>query len=289
MNLKPKALGLLVAACLIGVSQPYTSANATPFSFSTGDPDGRMAAATRPGSGGSFEIETGDDFILTNPTTITSATFTGLVPAGASVSNVVVEVYRVFPLDSDTNRTPNVPTRANSPSDVAFDSRSAPSSLIFQTALVSTSFLALNSVLPGGIHAFPNQTTMGNGPVRGNEVQVSVTFTKPLNLPADHYFFVPQVTLDNGSFLWLSAPRPITGGTGPFTGDLQAWTRDQFLDPDWLRIGTDIVGGTTPPTFAMRFSLTGVATPIPAALPLFATGLGALGLLGWRRKRRLAI
>ena len=27
-------------------------------------------------------------------------------------------------------------------------------------------------------------------------------------------------------------------------------------------------------------------TPLPAALPLFATGLGGLGLLGWRRKRR---
>jgi hypothetical protein len=29
-----------------------------------------------------------------------------------------------------------------------------------------------------------------------------------------------------------------------------------------------------------------VTTPLPAALPLFATGLGALGLLAWRRKRR---
>jgi hypothetical protein len=29
-------------------------------------------------------------------------------------------------------------------------------------------------------------------------------------------------------------------------------------------------------------------TPIPGALPLFATGLGALGLLGWRRKRKTA-
>jgi hypothetical protein len=29
-------------------------------------------------------------------------------------------------------------------------------------------------------------------------------------------------------------------------------------------------------------------TPIPGALPLFATGLGAMGLLGWRRKRKAA-
>jgi hypothetical protein len=28
------------------------------------------------------------------------------------------------------------------------------------------------------------------------------------------------------------------------------------------------------------------ATPLPAALPLFATGIGGLGLLDWRRKRR---
>jgi hypothetical protein len=28
------------------------------------------------------------------------------------------------------------------------------------------------------------------------------------------------------------------------------------------------------------------ATPLPAALPLFATGAGMLGLLGWRRKRK---
>lgn len=29
-----------------------------------------------------------------------------------------------------------------------------------------------------------------------------------------------------------------------------------------------------------------IATPLPAALPLFATGLGGLGFLGWRRKRK---
>ena len=38
---------------------------------------------------------------------------------------------------------------------------------------------------------------------------------------------------------------------------------------------------------ALRVEMTGTAaTPLPAALPLFASGLGALGLLGWRRKRK---
>ncbi len=31
------------------------------------------------------------------------------------------------------------------------------------------------------------------------------------------------------------------------------------------------------------------ATPLPATLPLFASGLGALGLLRWRRKRKVAL
>jgi hypothetical protein len=38
--------------------------------------------------------------------------------------------------------------------------------------------------------------------------------------------------------------------------------------------------------FFDNFSITVNQTPLPAALPLFGTGLGALGLLGWRRKRK---
>jgi hypothetical protein len=34
------------------------------------------------------------------------------------------------------------------------------------------------------------------------------------------------------------------------------------------------------------FWVTPVVTPLPAALPLFVTGLGAFGLIGWRRKRK---
>jgi len=36
----------------------------------------------------------------------------------------------------------------------------------------------------------------------------------------------------------------------------------------------------------MEVNAVKTATPLPAALPLFATGLGGLGLLGWRRRRR---
>ena len=47
------------------------------------------------------------------------------------------------------------------------------------------------------------------------------------------------------------------------------------------------------PGTAIDWSLTNsnvvpTATPLPAALPLFVCGLGAIGLLGWRRKRKAA-
>jgi hypothetical protein len=42
---------------------------------------------------------------------------------------------------------------------------------------------------------------------------------------------------------------------------LQAWIRNSNLSPDWLRIGTDIVGGATPPTFSMTYSLSGETVP----------------------------
>ena len=124
------AAASLTAALLGLASAVPASAAPAPFFFSTGSPDGRIATASRPGSG-SFEIESADDFFLSTATTLTSATFTGLIPATSSVTNVVLEIYRVFPKDSDTSRTsgpptfstPKVPTRVNSPSDVALASR----------------------------------------------------------------------------------------------------------------------------------------------------------------------
>jgi hypothetical protein len=41
------------------------------------------------------------------------------------------------------------------------------------------------------------------------------------------------------------------------------------------------------PTQVGTLEVFATTTPLPAALPLFATGLGAMGLLGWRRKRKV--
>jgi len=266
------------------------------FFFSTGNPDGKIAAASRPGTG-AFEIETGDDFVLSTQTAIHSATFVGLLTGGATVSDigeVRVEMYRIFPKDSDVGRTSGpptfstaqVPTRVNSPSDVEFDDRDTASANLSLTASDLGTFTANNSVLPGGIHPKPGQTTGGDGAVTGEEVQFDVTFSTPFDLPADHYFFIPQVEVSGGDFLWLSAPRPIVAPGTPFPAgstDLQAWTRDEFLAPDWLRVGTDIVGGTT---FNMTFSLTGETVPEPSSCILLGSALLAFAAAGRKKLRR---
>jgi hypothetical protein len=288
---------MTIAMVLIILVFMAAPALAAVFSFDTGNPDGKIAAASRPASAGKFEIETADDFITSAPTTlITGATFTGLLTGGvptSSIIQVVVDIYRVFPQDSDVGRTSDaplfsttkVPTRVNSPSDTAFATRdSGAGQLNFSVADLG-SFTALNSVQPGGIHPFPGQTTGGNGAITGVEVSFAVNFITPFSLPADHYFFVPQVVVDNadGEFFWLSAPKPIVPPGTPFPPgftDLQSWTRDAALVPDWLRIGTDIVGGSPAPTFNAAFSLTGATVPLPASLPLLGTGLIGLWGLG---------
>ena len=114
-----------------------------------------------------------------------------------------------------------------------------------------------------------------------------MNFTDAFDLAADHYFFVPQVQLASGEFYWLSAIRPIVAPGTVFSPDLQAWIRNAELDPDWLRVGTDIVGGSPAPTFNGAFTLQGEVVPEPSTYALMATGLVLLG--GAVRRRRVVI
>jgi len=241
-----------------GLTALAGAVHADSFSFTTGTPDGRMGTASRPSSPGKIEIEAADDFLLSSETILNSGTFTGLLTgATPTVGAVDIEIYRVFPLDSVNPPSGNVPTRVNSPSDVAFATvGTIAATLSFATTVISPVFTAANSVL-NGINKIPNQTTGGEGPVTGQEVQFAFNVTGLLDLPAGHYFFVPQVQVTGGEFYWLSTQRTVP----LFAGDLQEWIRNANLDPDWLRVGTDIVGPTSGQTFNAAFSLNGTTVP----------------------------
>ena len=169
------------------------------------------------------------------------------------------------------------------------DRDSGSGKLTFTTTLLNTNFTALNSVL-NGINPMPNQHTGGEGPITGQEIRFNVDFTKPFLLPADHYFFIPQVELAGAddNFFWLSATRPLMDPSTVFAPDLQSWIRNANLDPDWLRIGTDIVGivdDNPAPTFNGAFSVTGLVVP-DSGTTVALLGLALAGVAALRRKLR---
>jgi hypothetical protein len=240
-----------------------TSASAAPFSFTAGNPDGLLGALARSESPGKVETETADDFILAETTIINGATITGLINAPVkNIANVEVELYHVFPLDSVNPPSGRVLSRVNSPADVEIDAATRDGStgtLAFVATPLATAVSVANTVV-NGINPNPSRTN-GEGPAIGDQVQISITFKQPIVLPAGHYFFRPDVLVTDGDFLYMSAPR--SPGV-PFTGDLQAWIRNSRLAPDWVRIGTDVIGATPPdvaPTFNMTFSLSGDTVP----------------------------
>jgi len=96
---------------------------------------------------------------------------------------------------------------------------------------------------------------------------------------------IPQ-SFDSASITWNGTPPPPPPPPPLFNMTCGTDSEDNFSCPGASHAAA-APGGTG---LTLTYDYTPVAslsqTPLPAALPLFASGLGALGLLGWRRKRK---
>lgn len=102
-------------------------------------------------------------------------------------------------------------------------------------------------------------TNTRNGNVSGQQATTAdVGFQNSENL---HYFINPGFSFDPNANDTYVVSLLLTGNNG-----------------DQMSVDETIIAGSGAAT-----------TPLPAALPLFASGLGALGLLGWRRKRKVLL
>jgi hypothetical protein len=105
-------------------------------------------------------------------------------------------------------------------------------------------------------------------------------------------FSTPFVGLASGLTSALSFTLTDLSGTWANAASVLTDNSSGFLVAEHLGVcnsGDTECQQTTTAYMATGFAAFGTpvtTTPLPAALPLFATGIGGLGLLGWRRKRK---
>lgn len=106
------------------------------------------------------------------------------------------------------------------------------------------------------------------------------------NLIPDAISLLPAPAFGTDDYVDVAPSGPGGMFTISFSGNGTAFTA---LGQDYGLIDPEICGtnGNCIPltTFSVTDTLA-AQTPLPAALPLFASGLGGLGLFGWRRKRK---
>jgi len=161
-------------------------------------------------------------------------------------------------------------------------------------------------VVPDGSHAAYSPTGLsGSGSILQNTTTdyvynpiVGYSFTFWVGVPNTEPNGTTPVVAGPVSLYgyWLANGNTASGQMPTFTITLPAvghWEQETvFINPSDIfnasangqTIGIEFFEGNATNNQAVNFDIS--TTPLPAALPLFATGIGAMGLFGWRRKRK---
>ena len=134
-----------------------------------------------------------------------------------------------------------------------------------------------------------NGLGLTNDPNSGeNEITFGsfVRITMPVGFTAASFSMGSTTATQPESWMVYGCTAATSGCTALITGGTDELTSHNLaLDPFYyFTEATANTTGNTPNVLLHELDVT--ATPLPATLPLLATGFGAMGLLGWRRKRK---
>jgi len=139
-----------------------------------------------------------------------------------------------------------------------------------------------NDVISSGLYVNPNQ---GQVPPSNLFTVQNPANSGGANFPIDNVWLStdPHLTYDGGVGFLIAVD-----GTQShdLTGYLSAAYASNSAGWYYLFLGNYDQNSNFSAVVSENFAAGPGQTPLPAALPLFASGLGALGFLGWRRKRK---
>ena len=167
----------------------------------------------------------------------------------------------------------------------------------FSVGGTTLSFTKLDLMLGGGsggtltVGLYGNQVPSGGvysgSSIPGSLLATLATLSSVPAGPSDVSISIPYLALFANTRYWIGLSSSDSNALWFFTGDFSGTgvgSEFNFVSSFDSSVGAQLLPNN--PDGEYQMSITAAATPIPAALPLFASGLGALGLAGWRRKRK---
>jgi hypothetical protein len=147
----------------------------------------------------------------------------------------------------------------------------------------------------GGVASWNGTSTPATGDGPTSILYTSSAVASPV-LPDDQsYTFMPNISVTTGDIYvaYISVAglnSPDQGATPNVTNGSSVPGIDYFVynDSSSFSAPWDYAFLLNNAVFTADFNSSTAATPLPAALPLFAGGLGVIGLFGRRRKRKAA-